>query len=84
MSESELTNLYLSEVRTAIDSFAANNIPFAGMLVCPILANEGLPDIPNGFMPQAGRNGSRCGRSVHRGRSTGGASAEPVGGGVTR
>ena len=53
MSESELTNLYLSEVRTAIDSFAANNIPFAGMLVCPILANEGLPDIPNGFMPQA-------------------------------
>ena len=51
--ESELTDLYLSEVRTAIDSFAANNIPFAGMLVCPILANEGLPDIPNGFRPRA-------------------------------
>ena len=53
MSEAELTDLYLSEVRTAIDSFAANNVPFAGMLVCPILANEGLPDIPKGFMPQA-------------------------------
>ena len=23
------------------------------MLVCPILANEGLPDIPTGFMPKA-------------------------------
>ena len=53
VSESELTDLYLSEVRAAIDSFAANNIPFAGMLVCPILANEGLPDIPQGFMPKA-------------------------------
>ena len=53
VSESELTDLYLAEVRTAIDSFAANNVPFAGMLVCPILANEGLPDIPDGFMPQA-------------------------------
>lgn len=52
-SESELTDLYLSEVRRAIDNFAANNIPFAGMLVCPILANEGLPDIPNGFLPKA-------------------------------
>lgn len=53
VSEPELTDLYLSEVRKAIDSFDANNIPFAGMLVCSILANEGLPDIPNGFMPQA-------------------------------
>ena len=53
VSESELTDLYLSEVRRAIDNFASNNIPFAGMLVCPILANEGLPDIPNGFMPKA-------------------------------
>ena len=53
VSESELTDLYLSEIRTAINSFAENNIPFAGMLVCPILANEGLPDIPNGFMPRA-------------------------------
>ena len=52
-SDAELTNLYLSEVQGAIDSFAENNIPFAGMLVCPILANEGLPDIPNDFMPRA-------------------------------
>ena len=35
VSEAELTDLYLSEVCTAIDSFAANDVPFAGMLVCP-------------------------------------------------
>ncbi|MCZ6679918.1 MAG: aspartate aminotransferase family protein [Candidatus Poribacteria bacterium] len=52
-SESELVELYLAEVRAAIDGFEANGIPLAGMLVCPILANEGLPDIPAGFMPRA-------------------------------
>ena len=52
-SEAELTDLYLSKVRAAIERFAADSIPLASMLVCPILANEGLPDIPNGFMPQA-------------------------------
>ncbi|MEE9253530.1 MAG: aminotransferase class III-fold pyridoxal phosphate-dependent enzyme, partial [Pseudomonadales bacterium] len=51
--EAELTELYLAEVRSAIDDFATNDIAFAGMLVCPILANEGLPDIPRGFMPRA-------------------------------
>ncbi len=53
VSSSELTDLYLLEVQTAIDGFAADGIPFAGMLVCPILANEGLPDIPEGFMHRA-------------------------------
>ena len=52
-SEAELTELYLGEVRKAMDDFAADDIPLAGMLVCPILANEGLPDIPAGFMPRA-------------------------------
>jgi 4-aminobutyrate aminotransferase-like enzyme len=52
-SESELTELYLAEVRKAIDGFQASGIPLAGMLVCPILANEGLPDIPDGFMRRA-------------------------------
>lgn len=49
----ELTQLYLNEVQAAIDDFASNNIPLAGMFVCSILANEGLPDIPPGFMSQA-------------------------------
>jgi 4-aminobutyrate aminotransferase-like enzyme len=53
MSEAELTDLYLAEVERVIGEFAADGIPLAGMLVCSILANEGLPDIPAGFMPRA-------------------------------
>ena len=52
-SESELTELYLAEVRQVIKEFAADGIKLAGMLVCSILANEGLPNIPAGFMPRA-------------------------------
>lgn len=52
-SQVELTDLYLAEVGRVIEEFAADGIPFAGMLVCSILANEGLPNIPGGFMPQA-------------------------------
>lgn len=51
--EAELTELYLDQVQQAIDSFAASAIPFAGMLVCSILANEGLPDVPPNFLPMA-------------------------------
>ena len=49
----ELTELYLAEVQAAIDGFNARGIPLAGMLVCSILANEGLPDLPPNFMPLA-------------------------------
>ncbi len=48
-----LSDLYLKEVQRAIDELAADDIPLAGMLVCPILANEGLPDIPEEFMARA-------------------------------
>ena len=48
-----LTQLYLNRVQAAIDDFAAHDIVFAGMFVCSILANEGLPDIPPGFMSGA-------------------------------
>ena len=53
VSDGELTKLYLSEVESAIGSLRANGIPLAGMLVCSILANEGLPSLPEGFMPRA-------------------------------
>ncbi|MCZ6887033.1 MAG: aminotransferase class III-fold pyridoxal phosphate-dependent enzyme, partial [Gammaproteobacteria bacterium] len=53
LSGLELTELYLAEVSAQIEDFAANDIPFAGMLVCPLLANEGLPDIPEAFMARA-------------------------------
>jgi len=52
-TEAELAELYLAEVRRVIDEFDADGIPFAGMLVCSILANEGLPNIPAGLMPRA-------------------------------
>ncbi len=53
VSSEALTELYLAEVQAVIDSFAADGIPLAGMLVCPLLANEGLPNIPAGFMTRA-------------------------------
>ena len=40
-------------MRSAIDDFAAEGVPLAGMLLCSILANEGLPWIPAGFMERA-------------------------------
>jgi len=55
VSEAELTELYLAEVRRVIEEFTADGIKLAGMLVCSILANEGLPNIPVGFMPRAAK-----------------------------
>lgn len=53
VTDEELTNLYLAEVESAIESLEAGGISLAGMLVCSILANEGLPSIPEGFMEKA-------------------------------
>lgn len=53
LEEEALSEAYVSEVRAAIDSFAVAGVPFAGMLVCPIFANEGLPVIPPHYMQKA-------------------------------
>ncbi len=53
LSDAELGDLYLAEVETAIESFAEQDVPLAGMLVCSLLANEGLPKIPEGYMARA-------------------------------
>jgi 4-aminobutyrate aminotransferase-like enzyme len=53
LTDGELCELYLTEVSRVIQSFKADNIPFAGMIVCSLFANEGLPDIPAGFMAKA-------------------------------
>ncbi|HJN92769.1 MAG TPA: aspartate aminotransferase family protein [Dehalococcoidia bacterium] len=52
-SEQELLNLYLNEVRKAIAELQSRGVELAAMLLCPILANEGIPNIPTGFMAQA-------------------------------
>lgn len=48
-----LTQAYVDAVQEAIDSFAAEGIKLAGILVCPEFANEGLLNVPEGFMEQA-------------------------------
>jgi len=53
ISEPELTERYLATLEEAIAEFRKADIPLAGMLVCPLLANEGLPNIPVGFMNRA-------------------------------
>jgi 4-aminobutyrate aminotransferase-like enzyme len=52
-SEDELTEAYLERLRQAIRTLEQDGAGFAGLIVCSILANEGLPDIPRGFMPRA-------------------------------
>ena len=44
---------YLDKLQNVIAGFERDGVPFAGMLLCPLLANEGLPNIPEGFMPAA-------------------------------
>ena len=46
-------SFYLGMVAETISGFERDGIPFAGMLVCPIFANEGLPDVPTGFLEEA-------------------------------
>jgi len=47
---SALTEAYLAQVQRAIDEFNEDGSGFAGLLVCPIFANEGLPEPPEGYM----------------------------------
>lgn len=53
LSEADLCERYLDEVRSAIADFAAEGVPLAGMIMCSLLANEGLPRPPAGFMAGA-------------------------------
>jgi 4-aminobutyrate aminotransferase-like enzyme len=52
-SESDLLEAYLERLRGVIRSFEDDGTGFAGLIVCPIFANEGLPDVPHGFMARA-------------------------------
>jgi 4-aminobutyrate aminotransferase-like enzyme len=49
----DLADRYIAELAKTIDSFKEDGIPFAGLLLCSLLANEGLPDIPDKFMARA-------------------------------
>jgi 4-aminobutyrate aminotransferase-like enzyme len=52
-SEADLCEAYLERLRNTIQSFEDDGTGFAGLIVCPIFANEGLPDVPQGFMARA-------------------------------
>ena len=53
LTEAELTDAYLAKLQQAIDSLNASGEGFAALILCSILANEGLPNIPAGFMEKA-------------------------------
>ena len=50
LSEEELGEAYVARVATAIESMKVEGIGIAALVMCSIFANEGLPDIPSGFM----------------------------------
>nr|WP_237392561.1 aminotransferase class III-fold pyridoxal phosphate-dependent enzyme [Aurantiacibacter rhizosphaerae] len=55
LSQTELADAYIARLATAIEELKANASGFAALILCPILANEGLPDIPESFMQKAAR-----------------------------
>ncbi|MDB5443005.1 MAG: aspartate aminotransferase family protein, partial [Phenylobacterium sp.] len=44
---------YLERLRVAIDELEGTGAGFAGLILCPLFANEGLPDIPREFLRRA-------------------------------
>jgi len=50
LSEEALCEAYLARVASAIESLKQEGAGFATLILCSIFANEGLPDIPAGFM----------------------------------
>jgi len=53
ISAEQLTDAYADAVQQAIDEFEADGVKLAGMLVCPDFANEGLLNVPQGFLEKA-------------------------------
>ncbi len=45
-----LADYYADQVAEAIAEFVDEGIGFAGLLFCPIFANEGVPDVPDGYL----------------------------------
>ena len=52
VSEEKLCETYLERVASAIESLKTEGAGFAALIVCPIFANEGVPDVPSGFMAE--------------------------------
>ena len=48
-----LCDAYLDSIKSAIARLEANGMGVAGILICPAFANEGLVNLPDGFLEQA-------------------------------
>ncbi|MEP7348413.1 MAG: aminotransferase class III-fold pyridoxal phosphate-dependent enzyme [Sphingorhabdus sp.] len=55
LSGAALADAYIARLSAAIEELKANGSGFAALILCPILANEGLPDIPENFMAKAAK-----------------------------
>ncbi len=53
LTEEALCDAYLASLGQAIDRLKASGEGVAALILCSILANEGLPDIPAGYMARA-------------------------------
>ncbi len=53
LDEAALCDAYVAEVQEAVDDFASAGVPLAGIVLCSLFANEGLPDVPHGFVQRA-------------------------------
>jgi 4-aminobutyrate aminotransferase-like enzyme len=53
VSEENLASAYAERVQQAIDTFAERGLGTAGILICPDFANEGLLNVPAGYVEQA-------------------------------
>ena len=51
--EAELADAYLARLGGAIEALEDSGAGFAALIVCSIFANEGLPEVPRGFMARA-------------------------------
>ncbi|MFK7734036.1 MAG: aspartate aminotransferase family protein [Pseudomonadales bacterium] len=53
VADDDLADYYADRVQAAIDEFEDEGVGFAGLLLCPEFANEGLVNVPVGFMEKA-------------------------------
>ena len=50
-----LIDTYVAEVAKTIEALKADGLGFAGLLICPIFANEGLPGAPSSYVQKVAR-----------------------------
>lgn len=54
-AEQDQLQYFLDRVDEQLAAFETENVKVAGMLICSLCANEGLPNIPPGFMHEASK-----------------------------